>query len=342
MKPKYTDDIFGHLSKFNLSPYEIRVYKTLVLDGPLNATDVVKLSGIPQPRVYDTISNLEKKGMISTSSGIKKVYKANPPVEALSDKIKSLNSYLLELDNYVKENKRAVEIQKPNVWFLESRVRTLYSMEEMLEKSENEVIICTSYFRLRELFPLIKATSERGVCVCAVLFSDSPISFIDKLSKYAIVKRREGSPPEIIIRDRESSLINVSSMVENTNYSILVEESELIHIITYYFYYVLWEPAKYVSGFMRFKTLRFSTSWLACECIDEFLNMGIEILGDLNGYIGNEMISISGQILRTDRLSGIRHGFIIKGDERTYSVGGRNAKIEDIRMMNLTIREKTN
>lgn len=340
MKQKYNDDIFGELSKFNLSPYEIRVYRTLVMEGPLNATEVVKLSGIPQPRVYDTISNLEKKGMISRSSGVKKIYKANPPMEALNEKIKSLNSYILELDRYVSENKKTMEIQKPNVWFLESRIRTLHSMEELLERTENEVIICTSYLRLKELFPLIKSAGERGVCVCVVLFSDSPTSFIDKLCKYAVVKRREGFPPEILISDRKSSLINVSSMVENTNYSILVEESELIHIITYYFYYVLWAPARFYSDFKNFETLRFSTSWLACECIDDFINTGVKIFGDLEGYLGNELITISGQILRTDRLSGIRHGFLINYNNRIFSVGGLNAKIEDIRMISLTIHSE--
>lgn len=330
-------DIFSRLSKFSLSPYEISVYKALLLNGPLTATGVVKLSGIPQPRVYDVFSNLEKKGMITTSSGMKKVYKAIRPNEALSKEVVSLSTYVTSLDNYVKENMVRSNNNKPNVWILDSKSRTSYSIEEMLEKAEKEVIICTSYKRLRVLLPKIKTARERGVTICTVIFSDSPDSFIERLSQYSIVKKREGFPPEIIISDRESALINVSSMLEDARYSILIDESELIHIITYYFYYVLWEPARYVSDFTQFRTLKFSTSWLACECIDSFLQKGYQIHGDLYGYIGKELIEISGTVTKTDRVSGIRHGFIINSEDKNYSVGGKNAKLEDVRMLSLLL-----
>ena len=37
-------DIFSRLSKFSLSPYEISVYKALLLNGPLTATGVAGVS----------------------------------------------------------------------------------------------------------------------------------------------------------------------------------------------------------------------------------------------------------------------------------------------------------
>ena len=54
-------DIFDDLSKLGLSNYEIKIYETLLLKGPMTSTEVVKDTNIPQPRIYDLFGSLEKK-----------------------------------------------------------------------------------------------------------------------------------------------------------------------------------------------------------------------------------------------------------------------------------------
>ncbi len=66
------DEVFEKLSKFGLSPYEIKVYKTLLLNGPQTSTSIVSTAGIPQPRVYDLFNNLITKGLIEVSPGKKR------------------------------------------------------------------------------------------------------------------------------------------------------------------------------------------------------------------------------------------------------------------------------
>ncbi|WP_075056556.1 TrmB family transcriptional regulator [Thermogymnomonas acidicola] len=56
------EDVFQVLQDFGLSPYEIRVYRALVLNGPQTAGEVLKSSGIPQPRVYDVLKKLSERG----------------------------------------------------------------------------------------------------------------------------------------------------------------------------------------------------------------------------------------------------------------------------------------
>ena len=60
-------DIFSGLSGFGLSPYEIKVYSTLALKGELTPSQIVRVSGIPQPRVYDVLRNLHDKGLVEFS-----------------------------------------------------------------------------------------------------------------------------------------------------------------------------------------------------------------------------------------------------------------------------------
>ena len=46
------------LIKFGLGKYESKVLIALLVNGPQTASGVVKLSGIPQPRIYDVFSSL--------------------------------------------------------------------------------------------------------------------------------------------------------------------------------------------------------------------------------------------------------------------------------------------
>lgn len=61
------------LQKFGFSQYESKVYETLVAgDGPMDATSVVKHSGVPKAKIYEVLSRLIDKGLISDSISEKK------------------------------------------------------------------------------------------------------------------------------------------------------------------------------------------------------------------------------------------------------------------------------
>lgn len=68
------------LQKFGFSQYESKVYEVLCAsDEPLDATLIVKYSGVPKAKVYEVISRMIEKGLVLDSvSEKKKLYTALP------------------------------------------------------------------------------------------------------------------------------------------------------------------------------------------------------------------------------------------------------------------------
>jgi len=67
------------LKHLGLTEYESKAYITLLSNGKLNAERVSLLSGIPLPRVYDTMNGLAERGMIFITKTRPQVFQAISP-----------------------------------------------------------------------------------------------------------------------------------------------------------------------------------------------------------------------------------------------------------------------
>lgn len=85
------EEIFKDLQKFHLSNYEIKAYSFLLMNGPMRVTEIIRETGIPQPRMYDIIGKLQRKGLIMVNSSLKKTYEAVSPREAFESELNSLH-----------------------------------------------------------------------------------------------------------------------------------------------------------------------------------------------------------------------------------------------------------
>ena len=54
--------LVGHLSELGFSPYEARCYAGLLGAGPQTGYAIAKLTGVPQPKVYETLRRLVARG----------------------------------------------------------------------------------------------------------------------------------------------------------------------------------------------------------------------------------------------------------------------------------------
>lgn len=56
------------LHKFGFSQYESKVYEALAsAEQPMDATMIVKHSGVPKAKIYEVISRMVEKGMVLES-----------------------------------------------------------------------------------------------------------------------------------------------------------------------------------------------------------------------------------------------------------------------------------
>ena len=110
------EELVEGLLRFGLTPYEIKVYKSLLLYGPQPSAGIVKNSSIPQPRVYDVCNTLIKKGLIEVSPGRTRIYRAIPLSLSLKKNVESLNTFVDELETYVISLGNHKKSETPYMW----------------------------------------------------------------------------------------------------------------------------------------------------------------------------------------------------------------------------------
>ncbi|MCW6170962.1 MAG: TrmB family transcriptional regulator [Thermoplasmatales archaeon] len=334
------DNIFEGLSKFGLSPYEIKVLSTLLIEGEQTSTQVVRASGVPQPRIYDIFDSLKRKGFIEVSPGKKKIYRAVPLSVSSKRQIDELRDLSTRIDDFVELHKSRNRVPTPFVWLVEDDRQISSRIRKMIDSASTEVIFSANSDTFDLAFKHLKKAIARGVTVALVMFPDTPVQKLLEL-KGSVSRIRPSPASEVLIVDRNSALLNVGDDVSDRKYALYFDDSELIHISNYYFFHTIWVPSKQVTAFDLTKPVLLSTTWLACEAIDQIKKEGSNIYAVMKCIMDKREQTLSGIITGTKRILGMRHTFFIKVRDKIYSVGGRTARLEDARMIELRLNTKS-
>ncbi len=327
------EDIFNGLEMFGLSAYEIKVYKTLLIKGPQNSTDIVKNSGIPQPRVYDIFNNLMRKGLIERSQiGKKKIFRAVPVKNALSHHITEMSAFIDELDKIVREETKNSTIKTPYIWLIEDRERIIERMKELITEAKYEVILSLRRENLEELMKILNNEVRRGITIALVIFPDSGEEIVSRLNPSIVIKKRDGIASEVLIADRSKGVLNAESSTKSS-YGLYFEEDEIIHILNYYFYHTIWWPSFYINDFTNSNSRKISTAWLTCEAVSSYKSKGMKVTAKLRLRIDEEEKDMTGEISQISVVPGLRHTFYLKYKGGRISVGGKTARFEDARLL---------
>ncbi len=84
------DRLLSTLRSLGLSAYEASTFYALVTEPGLTAADLCHETGIPDSKIYHTLSELERRGMIAVQKGRPNVFKAQRPEEAMANLKKAL------------------------------------------------------------------------------------------------------------------------------------------------------------------------------------------------------------------------------------------------------------
>jgi len=88
------------LQSSGLTEYESKIFLALVNHGTLSAREISKFSGVPKNRVYDSVEDLKKRGMINVILGKVKKFQSVAPEKAITN---LFNFQLSELENKKEE-----------------------------------------------------------------------------------------------------------------------------------------------------------------------------------------------------------------------------------------------
>jgi sugar-specific transcriptional regulator TrmB len=324
---------FEKLSKFGLTSYEIKVYRTLLTNGPLTAMGVVKLSGVPQPRIYDVFNNMISKGLVEASPGKKKVYKALPVTTVLDRRIEELTLDIEKISKGLEENSvRTGDDGEPPIWLIEAENNIRQKVKETVSGAKYELLMCVGPLWWKYAKKHIQDAIERGVTVALVLSPEIDQDEVGSKFSDAFVRRRKYASSQVIISDRVTGILDTESVFNSRKASVFIQENEMIHILNYYFYHTLWDPSIEIVNPERKKKFSFTTNWLMCEISDSMIRAGKKLSINVTGMADGKETELSGSVIKVENEEGLRHSLILSSKGRNYSIGGRSAKVEDIAM----------
>lgn len=325
------EDVFDNLKKFGLTTYEIKVYKALLLNGPLTSMEAVSIAGIPQPRIYDVFRKLMDNGFVEISPGKKKVYRAKEIQTTLGKKIEELNN---DVQNISKEIERSAEFnqqREPYLWLIQSENKIRNEIKDLINSSEDELIVSLKMDTLRAVKKYVIEAISRGVTVAMVVYSDFDNRLLQDFDG-AFVKKRRSYDSEVVISDKKAAIIRIDYENYDQDYGILVDVDDIIHMVSYYFYHIMWVPADLIVHKDNGRKRRFRTAWLACDVMAMSMSEGYSLKCRLYGKRKGKEVKMVGEVVNVEVEPGYRQTFYLNSRGKVHSIGGKSARIEEVAM----------
>lgn len=164
-----TTSMIERLTRLGFSLYEAKAYVGLLVHGAQTGYRLSNLTGVPQPKVYETLHRLSEQGAAIQTSNKPATYVAVPAEQlfhALDTDFKQrLKDAKKDLERLLPEPAR--DQQEP-IWKLNSFESIVARTSEVVASATRSVYLSGSTSTLEPLKDAITEASKRGV-VCVVL-----------------------------------------------------------------------------------------------------------------------------------------------------------------------------
>ena len=180
-------NVFGRYSEtlknLGLSDYEIRVFLTLLMQGPMNYRNLCHESGVPTGKIYQVLSTLQSKSFVEISQDRPKVLSAAEPKRAFRNRLRQIEEDFVDLELKTKDVLQALQFQY-NLKYdkIQGIVSEIFvggassanGIRENLLKAEDEVLFSTGeVFSSLQIEDLCGIALERGAGIKAVIAQSS-------------------------------------------------------------------------------------------------------------------------------------------------------------------------
>lgn len=343
------------LETTGLTQYQAAAYLSLLELGAAPAADIAEKSGVPGPRIYDVLRDLETRGYVE-------LYKQGQLHARVHDPSTVIETFEHGVEQF-KAAKQSVEErwQQPSLEnyavSIAKRRETAFERAALaLEDAENQIKICVNETQFDRFQPYLRAAFEEGVAVKVCVWTDPAAGGIEDVSRFSgvctEVRHRTLPSPFVAIVDRDTVCFapNDQSMNE---YGVIVHDPSHAFVFNVFFQSSLWttwetvfeEPTE--DAVAEYVDIR--------ECVrevDRLLDAGRTVHARIIGtdVETGESVELAGEIIETgadspredrwDATPPLLHGIAsitVVTDDGTFTVGGWGAMLEDIEANRVTI-----
>ncbi len=135
-------ELTNALKDLGLTEYEAKVYITLVRLNSANASEIAHESDVPRPKIYETLSELEKKDLVEIQYGKPRRYRPTTPevaIEKLAQKYREAKNEAIKGLKTLEK----IEISRPEeiIWTLRGGEQIFNRIQAMLPSAKAEIIM---------------------------------------------------------------------------------------------------------------------------------------------------------------------------------------------------------
>jgi len=331
--------LFELLESIGIRGYEAKAYLALVEIGEAPALVIASKAGIPQPRVYEVLDSLLKKGLVEVKIGRPRTYRALPPNIALSfyarKYVDNIHSRAMRLITELsKLYSSSIREHEPLIWINYSFDSGLERAKRLIANMKYDGFLSINSHVLDRLQATISEklkNNTRSVLAITVIGKETKEKALERIKALSRVELRR--LPTGVVQMLETDLSDV--MVFGENYTMHSRERELILIINEVYYFGYWRLAEPVKSIQVNRGDKFITAhhWLAMDLALRALKEGFNIKTRVRGYqVGSRRpVVIEGYIKKVVKVPEDHvRTIIVETPSREVKIGGLGASLEDV------------
>lgn len=201
------DQLVEALLAYGLNEYEARAYLALLQHGPAVAGEISRRSGIPRPRVYDTLQRLIEQTLVTEHGGAPRRYAPLP----LDDFLHQVSSQFRRRQELLKSSLAAPASEHRNegLFHVHDEVPLLRAAEDLIDGARTHVQLLASGPDVAPWARALVEARDRGVVLEGVLFgaADARIDDIFQERPFTDNRTGHGGRRLVLVRDREELLM---------------------------------------------------------------------------------------------------------------------------------------
>jgi hypothetical protein len=201
------DQLVDALLAYGLNEYEARAYLALLQHGPAVAGDISRRSGIPRPRVYDTLQRLIEASLVAENGGSPRSYSPLP----LDDFLGRMSAQFRRRQELLKGGltDSPGDNRNDGVFHVHDEVPILRQAEDLVDATQRHLLVRASGIDLMAVSRSLKDALQRGVAIEGTMYGAGELPSGMTLTMAAPNDNRAGRGGRrlILVRDREEVMI---------------------------------------------------------------------------------------------------------------------------------------
>lgn len=162
------------LQELGLTEYEARCFVALTRVQKASASEIHTLSDVPRSRVYDSVEQLHRKGLVDVQQTDPRQYRALPHDVALDRLREQYTSTLTATDDALSGLRRTTGLEEEGAWAIADHDNVTDRIGLLLEDATDEVyfLVADADTLDEDLCERLTAAAESGVSVLIEVASD--------------------------------------------------------------------------------------------------------------------------------------------------------------------------